>query len=67
MGVLGPCPERAGGCWEGAGHEGDKVRASVGCHLNKRVVVPISLFATICTIWDFKWQFKERGASVQML
>ena len=27
-------PERAGGCWEGAGHEGDKVRASVGCHLN---------------------------------
>ena len=34
MGWLGCCPERAGGCWEGAGHEEDKVRASVGCYLN---------------------------------
>ena len=37
MGVLGPCPERAGGCWEGAGHEGDKVRASVGLSFKYRV------------------------------
>ena len=54
IGVLGlglghgdawACPEGAGECWVGAGHEGDKGRASVGCHLNKRVVVS---FCTIC-------------------
>ena len=56
MGLLGDCPGRAGGCWEGAGHEGDKVRASVGlpCHVGFR--------EHICTICHYvHFNAREKG------
>ena len=40
MGVLGCCPERAGGCWEGAGQEWDKPRAGLGLPFEYRVEAP---------------------------
>ena len=59
MGLLGDCPGRAGGCWEGAGHEGDKVRASVGlpCHVGFR--------EHICTICNYLQLFVFLNARIK--
>ena len=44
MGVLGVCPERAGGCRDGAGQKWDKHRASLGLPFEYRVEG---------TMWDY--------------
>ena len=57
--MLGPCPGRAGGFWEGAGQVGDKLLANMVVAFENRV------WGTICTIGHYLKLFVFLNARIK--